>query len=184
MHPSCSKLQFMIGITTFDLQNSRTGLTGVLSLEQSGRVNVHSFLNWFRLKEWDVSDLSLLRCAKACLSSDVIVTHHLLSRSLLAASLISLCCGISVLLIQYNSLLLLLSLSSLSIKPTTKQYHMCACGLSALLSLRRLWTTIRNLHHLQLRSMNYRTTIYGVSVIFVAHHFVAWTTVRPYMEYQ
>ena len=168
----------MIGITTFDLQNSRTGLKGVLSLEQSGRVNVHSFLNWFRLKERMFQIFPFF----AVLSSDVIVAHRLLSRSLLAASLTSLCCGISVLLIRYNSLLLLLSLSSLSIRPTTKQYHVCACGLSALLSLRHLWTTIRNLHHLQLRSLNYRTTIYGVSVIFVAHHFVAWTTVRPYME--
>ena len=121
----------------------------------------------------DVSDLSLLRCAKACLSSDVIVAHRLLSRSLLAASLTSLCCGVSVLLIWYNSLLLLLGLSSLSIRPTTKQYHVCACGLPALLSLRRLWTAIRNLHRLQLRSMNYRMTIYGVPAIFVAHHFVA-----------
>ena len=42
--------------------------------------------------------------AKACLSSDVIVARHLLSRSLLAASLTSLCCGVSVLLIWYNSL--------------------------------------------------------------------------------
>ena len=45
------------------------------------------------------SDLSLLHCAKACLSSDVIVAHRLLSRSLLAASLTSLCCGASVLLL-------------------------------------------------------------------------------------
>ena len=60
----------------------------------------------------DVSDLSLLCCAKVCLSLDVIVARCLLSRSLLAASLTSFCCGVSVLLIWYNSLLLLLSLSS------------------------------------------------------------------------
>ena len=59
--------------------------------------------------------LSLLRCVKACLSLDVIVGRRLLSCSLLAASLNSLCSGVSVLLLnRYNSLLLL-SLSSLSI---------------------------------------------------------------------
>ena len=78
------------------------------------------------------SDLSLLRCAKACLSSDVIVARCLLSRSLLVASLTSLYCGVSVLLLIWYNSLLLLSLSSLSIRPTTKQYHVYACGLSAL----------------------------------------------------
>ena len=59
--------------------------------------------------------LSLLHCIKAYLSSDVIVARRLLSCSLLAASLNSLCSGVSVLLLnRYNSLLLL-SLSSLSI---------------------------------------------------------------------